>query len=71
VAMNMVTHGFTAGIADGLTKLAEQESLAALALADALPPEGEPSEAIIDEPPGEAAPKPDAAGATVRLAAAK
>jgi phosphate acyltransferase len=30
VAMNMVTHGFTAGIAEGLRKLAERESLAAL-----------------------------------------
>jgi glycerol-3-phosphate acyltransferase PlsX len=30
VAMNMVTHGFTAGIAEGLTKLAAQDSLAAL-----------------------------------------
>ncbi len=30
VAMNMVTHGFTAGIAEGLRKLAEQDSLAAL-----------------------------------------
>jgi glycerol-3-phosphate acyltransferase PlsX len=30
VAMNMVTHGFTAGIAEGLGKLAEQVSLAAL-----------------------------------------
>jgi hypothetical protein len=30
VSMNMVTHGFTAGIAEGLRKLAERESLAAL-----------------------------------------
>jgi hypothetical protein len=36
VAMNMVTHGFTAGIAHGLAKLAEQEALAA---AEAAPPE--------------------------------
>lgn len=30
VAMNMVTHGFTAGIAEGLAKLAEQDGLATL-----------------------------------------
>lgn len=30
VAMNMVTHGFTAGIADGLAKIAAQESLSGL-----------------------------------------
>jgi glycerol-3-phosphate acyltransferase PlsX len=72
VAMNMVTHGFTAGIADGLTKLAEQESLAALAAADALAADalaadGEPSDAAA----GEAEPAAGATGAGVRLAAAK
>jgi glycerol-3-phosphate acyltransferase PlsX len=42
VAMNMVTHGFTAGIAEGLSKIAERERLTAPAreetLADGLAP---------------------------------
>jgi glycerol-3-phosphate acyltransferase PlsX len=49
VAMDMVTHGFTAGIAEGLRKLAEQEKLA-----DLLEGEGPlPVESMLssDEPP--------------------
>ena len=43
VAMNMVTHGFTAGIAEGLAKLAEQEeALAALSAAEPEPPAAAP-----------------------------
>ena len=43
VAMNMVTHGFTAGIAEGLAKLAEQEeALAALSAAEPEPPAATP-----------------------------
>jgi len=37
VAMNMVDHGFTAGIADGLRKLGEQTKLAALSETEAEP----------------------------------
>jgi glycerol-3-phosphate acyltransferase PlsX len=49
VAMNMVTHGFTEGIAEGLRKLAEQEKLAALAEGEGLlPPDAMLSS---DEPP--------------------
>jgi glycerol-3-phosphate acyltransferase PlsX len=61
VAMNMVTHGFTAGIADGLAKLAEQQSLAALAAAEAAASE----ETQAEVPAGEAP------AAAIRLAAAK
>jgi glycerol-3-phosphate acyltransferase PlsX len=44
VAMNMVTHGFTAGIAEGLAKLAERDSLAALTA-----PDGTPDVAVEEE----------------------
>ncbi|MBW4022641.1 MAG: phosphate acyltransferase PlsX [Proteobacteria bacterium] len=40
VAMNMVTHGFTAGIAEGLAKLAAQENAVSLMSADAPAEEG-------------------------------
>jgi phosphate acyltransferase len=60
VAMNMVTHGFTAGIADGLAKLAEQDSLAALAAAEAAPSDGAAAEGETTD-----------AGDDTRLAAAK
>jgi glycerol-3-phosphate acyltransferase PlsX len=66
VAMNMVTHGFTAGIADGLVKLAEQESLAALAAAEAAAAEAVAAEAAAAEAESQAAP-----AATAPLAAAK
>jgi phosphate acyltransferase len=59
VAMNMVTHGFTAGIAEGLAKLAAQDSMAVLAVADG----AAASEA--------AAAEGEAPAATIRLAAAQ
>jgi len=69
VAMNMVTHGFTAGIADGLTKLAEQESLAGLAAADAASA-ADADAASVETTAGET-PVAGVPGASVRLAAAK
>jgi glycerol-3-phosphate acyltransferase PlsX len=61
VAMNMVTHGFTAGIAEGLAKLAAQDGMAALALAEAASTDAAEAEL----------PAGDAPAANTRLAAAK